>query len=85
MVGDCPDFAQSAEQNGTVPLSQTILLDAFSLLNFIGLSCEGKVDHVEPRKDARQDGPQDRPVALPRADDGDDRAQPNAGLRHNRR
>jgi hypothetical protein len=23
--GDCPDFAQSAEQNGTVPLSETVL------------------------------------------------------------
>ena len=24
-VGDCPDFAQSSEQNGTVPLSQMVL------------------------------------------------------------
>ena len=24
-VGDCPNFAQSAEQNGTVPLSETVL------------------------------------------------------------
>ena len=24
-VGDCPDFAQSAEQNGTVPFSETVL------------------------------------------------------------
>jgi hypothetical protein len=23
-VGDCPDFAESAEQNGTVPLSSTV-------------------------------------------------------------
>jgi len=23
-VGDCPDFAQSSEQNGTVPLSETV-------------------------------------------------------------
>jgi hypothetical protein len=28
MAGDCPDFAESAEQNGTVPLSEAILLDA---------------------------------------------------------
>ena len=28
MDGDCPDFAESAEQNGTVPLSEAILLDA---------------------------------------------------------
>jgi hypothetical protein len=25
-VGDCPDFAKSAKQNGTVPLSETVLL-----------------------------------------------------------
>ena len=24
-VGDCPNFAQSAEQNGTVPFAQTVL------------------------------------------------------------
>jgi hypothetical protein len=24
-VGDCPNFAQSAEQNGTVPFSETVL------------------------------------------------------------
>ena len=24
-VGDCPDFAQSSEQNGTVPFSETVL------------------------------------------------------------
>ena len=24
-AGDCPDFAQSAEQNGTVPFSQAVL------------------------------------------------------------
>jgi C4-dicarboxylate-specific signal transduction histidine kinase len=28
MDGDCPNFAQSAEQNGTVPFSPAILLDA---------------------------------------------------------
>ncbi len=26
-IGDCPDFAESAEQNGTVPLSGTVLLE----------------------------------------------------------
>ncbi len=29
MIGDCPNFAESAEQNETVPLSQIILIDAF--------------------------------------------------------
>jgi hypothetical protein len=24
-VGDCPDFAQSSEQNGTVPFSERVL------------------------------------------------------------
>jgi hypothetical protein len=32
MAGDCPNFAESAEQNGTVPLSEAILLDALSVL-----------------------------------------------------
>ena len=27
-AGDCPNFAQSAEQNGTVPFSEAVLLDA---------------------------------------------------------
>ncbi len=31
MAGDCPDFAESSEQNGTVPLSEAVLLDAFIL------------------------------------------------------
>ena len=26
-AGDCPDFAESSEQNGTVPLSEAVLLD----------------------------------------------------------
>jgi hypothetical protein len=30
MAGDGPNFAESAEQNGTVPLSEAILLDAQS-------------------------------------------------------
>jgi hypothetical protein len=40
-VGDCPDFAQSAEQNGTVPFSETVLKlllvlqQRFSLLSFL--------------------------------------------------
>src|SRR5262245_17802261 len=31
-VGDCPDFAQSAEQNGTVPFSETVLKQPISLV-----------------------------------------------------
>jgi hypothetical protein len=30
MAGDCPNFAESSQQNGTVPLSEAILLDALS-------------------------------------------------------
>jgi hypothetical protein len=32
MAGDCPNFAESAEQNGAVPLSEAILLDALNLI-----------------------------------------------------
>ncbi len=28
--GDCPDFAESSQQNGTVSLSQTVLLEFLS-------------------------------------------------------
>jgi hypothetical protein len=28
MIGDCPDFAVPGGQNGTVPFSEIILLDA---------------------------------------------------------
>ena len=28
MIGDCPDFPVPGEENGTVPLSEIILLDA---------------------------------------------------------
>jgi hypothetical protein len=30
--GDCPNFAESSEQNGTVPFSQTVLLESLRLL-----------------------------------------------------
>jgi NAD+ synthase (glutamine-hydrolysing) len=30
-VGDCPDFAKSAEQNGTVPFSETVLLESLGI------------------------------------------------------
>ena len=30
MAGDCHNFAESSEQNGTVPLSEAILLHALS-------------------------------------------------------
>ncbi len=39
-VGDCPDFAQSAEQNGTVPFSETVLNQSLS---------QGRLEHVRYR------------------------------------
>lgn len=41
MAGDCPDFAQSAEQNGTVPLSVDVLLGAIRLVRLPPTSPEG--------------------------------------------
>jgi hypothetical protein len=34
MAGDCPNFAESSEQNGTVPFSEAILLDALKSHDF---------------------------------------------------
>ena len=40
--GDCPDFAESAEQNGTVPLAEAVLLEFLSrILNSLFWNGQG--------------------------------------------
>ena len=46
-----------------------------AVASLIWPSCDRKIDDVEPAEDARQDGPQDRPVPLPGTDHGDHHAR----------
>jgi len=48
--------------------------------HFVGAAGDGEIDDVDPGEKAGDHGQDDRPVALPGADDGDGGAEADSGL-----
>jgi hypothetical protein len=78
-----PSWGQPFRLSSTPSLKLAILSPEWPLPGserLVWPPSDGEVEDIDPGKYSGQDGPQDRTIALPRADHGDRGSEPEAGL-----